>query len=163
MPRNPVASTSALLTYYSFDLGEYTVDQVVEDWLSEYPAKWVIAAVVESIYQGRYKIASVNNILVKWYLQGQPQHHFDIEFADLVCGKLFKRISAESEAMMSGLDYSPTLTFDHPNPVKLTPEIQPVEPVEPAEESVRVATRLSPQDKVPNQGIGRWLKLVTKL
>lgn len=92
MARNPVASITALLTYYSFDLHGCAIDQLVQKWLSKYPPKWVMSAVVEALYQGRYKAASVNSILFLWYLRGQPLHHFDYEFLDIVCGNLFKAI-----------------------------------------------------------------------
>lgn len=99
MARNPAASTSALLTYYGFELNNRLLDQVVCNWLSKYPPKWVVGAVIEAVYQGRYKVASVERILFLWYLRGQSRHHFDYEFADIVCSKVFATIPAHSLAI----------------------------------------------------------------
>jgi len=88
---NPVVSTALLLTYYSFDLGNSPTDQIVRNWLCSYPPKWVLEAIVEALYQGRYKAASVERILKLWKLRGKPTSHFDGEFADLVCRILLKR------------------------------------------------------------------------
>ena len=51
------ATTDAanLLRYYSFDLDDYTVDQLFAYWLETYPANWVRLAIIEALYQGRYK------------------------------------------------------------------------------------------------------------
>lgn len=92
MKHNPAISTSMLLSYYSFDLGDFTLEQTVQKWLLSYPPKWVLAAVVEALYQGRYKAASVERILLLWRIRGQQVSHFDGEFADLVCRILLKRV-----------------------------------------------------------------------
>lgn len=90
MSRSLVTSTSALLTHYSFDLQGYGLNQLLEVWLGKYPAKWVIAAVFEALYQGRYKASSVDRILFLWRLKGQPKHHFDYEFIEVVSAGLFQ-------------------------------------------------------------------------
>lgn len=99
MPHNSFASTSVLLTHYCFDLEEQTTEEVVKDWLGKYPAKWVLSAIVEALYQGRYKVASVEKILFHWYLRGQPNSHFDREFADLVCHSLLRRAQLRAQKM----------------------------------------------------------------
>jgi hypothetical protein len=161
MRSDPVTSTSALLTHYSFDLGNNTVDHLVGKWLADYPAKWVIAAVIESIYQGRFKVSSVDNILLKWYRDGRPQHHFDLEFADLICGKLLKKGSAQPVVSIDTSEVPQTSRrmIQEPFAAKL-PVINP--PKDEAEDwSEEESAAYS--SKVPNQGIGKWLKLVTKL
>jgi hypothetical protein len=92
MARNPSTSASALLTYYGFDLNGRNLDQVIRNWLRKYPPKWVVAAVIEALYQGRYKAASVDCILFIWCLRGRPLHHFDYEFADIVCSNILRSI-----------------------------------------------------------------------
>ncbi|MDX2212758.1 MAG: hypothetical protein SFY66_05655 [Oculatellaceae cyanobacterium bins.114] len=99
MRHNPSASTSVLLTHYCFDLEEQTTEEVVRNWLAEYPAKWVLSAIVEALYQGRYKVASVEKILFHWRLRGQPTSHFDREFADLVCCNLLRRARLRAQKM----------------------------------------------------------------
>jgi hypothetical protein len=90
MRKDPATSTAILLTHYSFELNGKTLPQIIQEWLTLYPNKWVIAAVVEALYQGRYKVNSVNRILANWQNQGQPLHHFDHDFADLFCKKIIK-------------------------------------------------------------------------
>lgn len=106
MPKNIVASTSVLLSDYSFDLGDqpHTIDQVVQQWLRNYPPKWVMAAIVEAIFQGRYKVASVDSILFLWYLRGRPLSHFDHEFADLICGKFVRRVLVQPLTLKTKTD-----------------------------------------------------------
>lgn len=164
MPSNPVASIRALLQHYSFDPGSNVVDLVVDEWLSEYPAKWVIGAVIESIYQGRFKVSSVNRVLELWCREGRPQHHFDIEFADLVCGKLLKQADKQFESVEKndrGLsDTSEKPLFQQHSRTNFIREDTRLEPEVDQEVSILSGNIGS---KVPNQGIGQWLKLITKL
>ncbi|MBD2461499.1 hypothetical protein H6G89_10605 [Oscillatoria sp. FACHB-1407] len=99
MQHNPFASISVLLTHYCFDLEEQTTEEVVKNWLGEYPAKWVLSAIVEALYQGRYKVTSVEKILFHWRLRGKPNSHFDREFADLVCRVLLRRARLKAQKM----------------------------------------------------------------
>jgi hypothetical protein len=56
-------SAVALLIHYCFDLGSYTVSELIDHWLQDYPASWVCQSVIEALYQGRYKAISVEQIL----------------------------------------------------------------------------------------------------
>ncbi|WAL59533.1 hypothetical protein [Thermocoleostomius sinensis] len=76
-----------LLTRYSFDLDGYTVGQVVEAWLQHYPIKWVRLAVIEALYQGRYKAISVEQILNLWKRRGKSLYRFNHEFERIICGR----------------------------------------------------------------------------
>ncbi|MDX2212754.1 MAG: hypothetical protein SFY66_05635 [Oculatellaceae cyanobacterium bins.114] len=175
MSRSPAASISALLSYYSFDLGGYDIEQIVQGWLEEYPPKWAIAAVVEAIFQGRYKVASVDNILLNWYLNGRPQHHFDSEFADLVCSKLFKAIPADptvaaSITTASTTTASTTTASAVSNAASgqafVTVLDIPLKAEPVAKSTRRESYSLNPVKPVSrglNQGIQRWLRFTTKL
>lgn len=163
MSRSPAASISVLLSYYSFDLGGYPIEQIVQGWLDEYPPKWAIAAVVEAIFQGRYKVASVDNILLNWYLNGRPQHHFDSEFADLVCSKLFKTIPPEASSTPST---APTSANADSGQSFVTVLDTPLKAELPATAIRREPYSLNPVKPVSrglNQGIQRWLRFTTKL
>ncbi|TVQ21327.1 MAG: hypothetical protein EA367_06180 [Leptolyngbya sp. DLM2.Bin15] len=96
MRKNPAAVTFALLINYSFELGEANLVDLIYSWLNAYPGKWVITATVEAIYQGRYKVNSVSRILEFWSLKGYPVHHFDYDFADVVCKKLMELEMSET-------------------------------------------------------------------
>ncbi|HEY9647678.1 MAG TPA: hypothetical protein V6C88_14985 [Chroococcidiopsis sp.] len=84
---------TTLLTHYSFDLDGYTSAQLVIHWLRHYPANWLRAAVIEALYQGRYKAVSVDQILSMWQRRGQPRQHFNLEFERIVCGQFPRGLS----------------------------------------------------------------------
>lgn len=86
--KSPVADAVALLTHYSFDLRSQTAVELVDAWLTDYSPAWIHLAVVEALYQGRYKAISVEQILALWQRRGQPLQHFNHEFERLVCHKL---------------------------------------------------------------------------
>lgn len=80
-----IKSAVALLTYYSFDPGDATGEQLLDRWLRAYPSRWVRLALIEALYQGRYKAISVEQLLALWQRRGQPLFHFNHEFERLVC------------------------------------------------------------------------------
>jgi hypothetical protein len=45
-------------------------------------------AILEALYQGRYKVISVEEILKIWHRRGHPTFHFTGEFERLVCKNL---------------------------------------------------------------------------
>lgn len=80
--------TSTLLNYYGFELKGGSPNQLVEQWQRAYSTYWVRLAVIESLYQGRYKAISVEHILDLWSRKGHPAFHFTHDFERLVCYKL---------------------------------------------------------------------------
>ena len=78
---------TALLTHYSFDLSGHTASELVNRWQAQYPVHWLHLAVVEALYQGRYKGFSVQQILAFWQRRGQIIYHFNMEFERLICSK----------------------------------------------------------------------------
>ncbi len=87
---NDAAAMTAetLLVHYSFDLSHWTAAELVDKWLENYPARWLRLAIIEALYQGRYKSISVEQILVCWQRRSRPIYHFNLEFEQLICGKL---------------------------------------------------------------------------
>ena len=75
----------ALLQHYSFDLGGYTIKDLTRTW-DHFKPEWVRQAVIESLFQGRYKAVSVNQILHLWERKGEPNCRYNREFERLVCG-----------------------------------------------------------------------------
>ncbi|MDX2255044.1 MAG: hypothetical protein NW214_05965 [Pseudanabaenaceae cyanobacterium bins.39] len=75
----------ALLQRYSFDLGGYTINLLRKAW-SAYREEWVRQAVIEALFQGRYKAVSVNQILQTWERKGESRYHYNRDFERLVCG-----------------------------------------------------------------------------
>lgn len=84
-----------LLTHYSFDLGGNNAQQLADRWQSTYSAHWVRWAVIEALYQGRYKAVSVEQILQLWQRRQQPRYHFNYEFERLVCNNFPRNLSQE--------------------------------------------------------------------
>lgn len=77
----------ALLIHYGFDLGGYSASELTKLWQTQYPLDWLHLAVVEALYQGRYKAVSAQQILAFWHRRGQAVYHFNMEFQRLICGK----------------------------------------------------------------------------
>lgn len=77
----------ALIQYYGFDLGDYSIDDLVKLWC-EYDPIWVRLAIIEALFRGRYKAVSVDQILGFWQRRGEPYCRFSREFERLICGDL---------------------------------------------------------------------------
>lgn len=91
--RDPtIKAVVALLANYSFDSGELTIEQLLDQWLRVHSVDWVRLALVEALYQGRYKAVSVTQILAFWQRRDQPSYRFDPEFEQLVCNQLPKKL-----------------------------------------------------------------------
>lgn len=94
-----VHETANLLSRYACDLNGYTVDALVDYWLRRYPASWLRLAVIEALYQGRYKAISVDQILTLWHRRGHPVLHFNHEFERIICSKSSKSSPLVSELL----------------------------------------------------------------
>lgn len=60
----------ALLSGYGFELAGKFPQEIVLEWLEQYPAIWLRLAVIEALYLGRYKAISVEQILTGWARRG---------------------------------------------------------------------------------------------
>lgn len=125
LARNSAAmSVVALLAHYSFDGGGLTVEQLIDQWLQVHSVQWVRLALVEALYQGRYKAVSVTQILAFWQRRDQPLYRFDPEFEQLVCNRLPKRLSTERQQQLNA-PASLTETRSHPKAPKTSSKNQP--------------------------------------
>ncbi|WP_392530522.1 hypothetical protein [Nostoc sp. C117] len=84
----------ALLIHYSFDLSGYSANELVERWQTQYPLNWLHLAVIEALYQGRYKAVSVQQILVFWQRRDQATYHFNMEFERMICSKFPQNLTS---------------------------------------------------------------------
>ena len=83
---SPEAQQAAvLLEGYRFELGQHDARQWVSLWLESYRPSWIRDAVIEALYQGRYKSISVKQILELWQRRGQPIRHVTHDFEAAVC------------------------------------------------------------------------------
>ncbi|MEO1094333.1 MAG: hypothetical protein AAFX01_05480 [Cyanobacteria bacterium J06638_28] len=80
----------SLLSEYSFELVGYRPSQLVALWQEQLAAdsSWIRSAVIEALYQGRYKALSVEQILKVWKRRGHPLRHFNHEFERVVLGPI---------------------------------------------------------------------------
>ena len=88
---SPVSVVLELLTYYNLETDRYPTTskpKVLNQWLQSYSDHWVKLALIESLYQGRYKMVSVEQLLALWSRRGQPTYHFNSDFEALVCNKV---------------------------------------------------------------------------
>lgn len=108
-----VAYAIALLAHYKFELRGYTSEELVNLWLGKYPANWVRMAVIEALYQGRYKAVSVEQFLTVWMRRGQPIYHFNREFERLISRKLPQNLTAPLDLtavdLMEEYDFPPLI------------------------------------------------------
>lgn len=77
-----------LLSHYGFDTKPHTTAERMGHWLDLYAADWIRAAIIEALYQGRYKAISVEHILTLWQKRGHPAPHFTGDFERIICRKL---------------------------------------------------------------------------
>ncbi|MBW4612010.1 MAG: hypothetical protein KME21_01760 [Desmonostoc vinosum HA7617-LM4] len=109
----------ALLTHYSFDLSGYSANELVERWQTQYPINWLHLAVIEALYQGRYKGVSVQQILVFWQRRGQATYHFNMEFERLICSKFPESLTAVTPPAPASARKNPT--FEKVTSLQLPP------------------------------------------
>jgi len=93
-PETSAELAAALLIHYSFDLSGYTAFELVHRWQNQYPVDWLHLAVIEALYQGRYKAISVQQILTFWQRREQAIYHFNMEFERLICSKFPEILTA---------------------------------------------------------------------
>ena len=82
------SETLSLLTCYGFELKGYSASILIHQWLKHFSSLWIRLAIIEALYQGRYKAISVEHILDRWTRLGQPNIHFPHEFERFICQKL---------------------------------------------------------------------------
>ncbi len=145
-PISEVSSIKAiekLLAYYNFQDELQTREQLLDRWLRSYPVDWVRLALIEALYQGRYKSASVEYLLQLWQRRGQPLKRFSREFERLVshnCPKTFLSLlqappsipqsQQKSQTTLTGLmDKSPSISRKKASiaPPAISPQIDLLE------------------------------------
>ncbi|MBD2541487.1 hypothetical protein [Coleofasciculus sp. FACHB-SPT36] len=94
------AYATTLLLYYCFELIRgYTAEELVAHWVRDFGADWVPLAVIEALYQGRYKAISVEQILNFWSRRGQALYHFNYDFERLVCRNFPQNLTEAAEPL----------------------------------------------------------------
>jgi hypothetical protein len=71
---------TTVIKQYGLDLDGNQVDDIIMAWFQEYDPAWIMKAIVESLYRGRYKVKSVDNILKDWERRGIPLYQFTPDY-----------------------------------------------------------------------------------
>ncbi len=71
---------TTVIDRYGLELDGHQVDTIIVDWFQKYDNAWIVKAIIESLYRGRYKIVSVDNILKDWQRLGKPRSNFTPEY-----------------------------------------------------------------------------------
>lgn len=144
--------TVDLLVRYIFDLGGASASDLLDRWLKDYPANWVRLAVIEALYQGRYKAVSIEQILTFWQRRGQAVYHFNHEFERLVCGN-FSLLPGQSQIntnipLVSEKTASSNSGYNEPTAAvaEIATEIQLID----------ATTKTPPSTKSSSKEIGRY-------
>jgi hypothetical protein len=77
----------SLVVRYGFDLGGQQAAALVRFWSSKFDRSWLLPAAIEALNRGRYKVASIEQVLHSWQRQGHMTMRFTPEFAAMVLGR----------------------------------------------------------------------------
>ena len=83
-----ITHIATLLSRYGFELNGVPIPQLIEDLSATYSVYWIRLAIVEALYQGRYKVISIEHILMIWKRRGQPTYHFNHDFERFITHKV---------------------------------------------------------------------------
>jgi hypothetical protein len=166
-PDRDLEQAIALLEHYSFDIEGSSARGFAIYWAGDLPSEWLRLAVLEALYQGRYKAVSVSQILALWERKQRPQTHFNEEFERLICDRLFSEVEAknqqgdtdvepESETNAPPIaDLVTTSVFrDSATPIQLidlTPVADAVSPPDSSPQNTTETPPLEPQRSHPTQ------------
>ncbi|MGA1409905.1 MAG: hypothetical protein ACO37W_09240 [Prochlorotrichaceae cyanobacterium] len=141
-PRVVLASAVALMVHY-FDIREVDAWTEVINLAACNPPSWIRIAVIEALYQGRYKVVSVQQILDIWQRRGRILSHFNREFEAIVTVPLPDRVQAQLRALAEEHqeEHRQQRLREHPEPG--TKIISDQEPPDQGEESIQI----SPEDR----------------
>ena len=120
-----IIQTEELLNHYGFELMGNTAKELINQWLKQYNPLWLRLAVVEALYQGRYKAISVEQILYFWSRKGNPNFHFTHEFERLICRKLPRYLNSLGNWQEKKLTNQKILGKTNGNLPKISAQILP--------------------------------------
>jgi hypothetical protein len=79
---------AVIIKIYGLSLDEQQVEAILIAWFQKYDRAWILKAIVESLYRGRYKLVSIDNILKDWERIGQPRYNFTPEYEREILQKM---------------------------------------------------------------------------
>lgn len=81
-----ISEIRQLLADYSFETGSDDLNLLIAEWLQHADLPLIHQAIIEALYQGRYKVVSVGQILNFWRRRGAPLRHYNREFESIIMG-----------------------------------------------------------------------------
>lgn len=81
-----ISEIRQLLADYSFETGSDDLNLLIAEWLQQADLTLIHQAIIEALYQGRYKVVSVGQILNFWRRRGAPLRHYNREFESIIMG-----------------------------------------------------------------------------
>jgi hypothetical protein len=106
MIQSPQNTIAALIAHYGLELDGIQVDTIVKPWLDRYEPLWIVKAIVESLYRGRYKVNSVDRILQGWERIGDARYTFSIEYERGILEKIPEMVAMGVPGMASAIGRS---------------------------------------------------------
>ncbi|MGA1263548.1 MAG: hypothetical protein ACO331_06525 [Prochlorothrix sp.] len=137
-------SMAAALVMHYCGLSEEASWNYILDLAVDYPAAWIRLAVIEALYQGRYKPVSVSQILAIWQRRNKPLCHFGREFESIITvplqhlprtpSQLYFQAPADRlprRTLTSTLKSLWATRLDQPVPSSPVPPFNPISPINP--------------------------------
>lgn len=149
---DPTVDLESLITHYGFDLKGQTPKHLIDQWCKYYHPAWVRMAVVEALYQGRYKAISIDQILCFWRRRGGVISHFNQDFERFICNNLPRDLRSswlQNLSPLNGATPQPETTRapmfspmdENQEPLEspaIAPEANTLDPMEPAAKTPEV-------------------------
>jgi hypothetical protein len=132
---------TTVIDLYGLELDDRQVDTIIETWLQKYDGSWIVKAIVESLYRGRYKIKSVDNILKGWQRMGKPLYNFTPEYER----EILQNLPAPSDRPQT-----PLLLTSDPD-LDLEPEPDPNSNFSATQPTGLSSHQLNPEESAPFQ------------
>ncbi|NEP88301.1 MAG: hypothetical protein F6K18_16520 [Okeania sp. SIO2C2] len=136
------ALPEALLNKYDFDLADETSEQLITRWHNKYQVEWLLLAVVEALYLGRYKAVCVEQILTLWERRGQPVYHFNSEFQNIITKNILTNLTSQIDTQSLQPEKLPSLSESKP------PEYSTSTSVDPSSNPFKASSKNTAQDLV---------------
>ena len=116
---------TAIIDRYGLEPDDDHIDHTVAAWLDRYDRAWIVKAIVESLHRGRYKIKSVDSILIGWQRVGKPSYKFTPEFEREILQNLpgpVELVENLALPILSTATLEPTMTAPSLSSEQLNPE-----------------------------------------
>jgi hypothetical protein len=142
---------AVIIKIYGLSLDDQQVEAILITWFQKYDRAWILKAIVESLYRGRYKLVSVDNILKDWDRIGQPRYNFTPEYEREILQKMptdDDSIVCGSGQLANGTASDPSVSISAANAESI--DIESYYVFMPVDRSVALTSQqLNPEESAP--------------